>query len=461
MIHQPEDPIDFLINTLEKPSVYKVILAGGPASGKDTQCERMVKRFGVVRVQTGELLRGEVKADSAIGRKVKSYMNAGAMVPDEIVCSLVKARLNMADCVEKGWLLDGFPRTPKQAEWLLESGFVATKVVLLEVPDEVLVERVAGRRLDPETGKIYHLTLNPPAPSIAPRLVQRPEDTEEAIRGKIKLYRHNIKGVSSFYSGILKGFDGNKDPDDIFDEIEKYIHAPPATRAPRRSARIAILGPPGSGKSTQASLIAEQYNCVLISTTDLLHDAFKRDTPLGREARMYSERGEAVPDSILVQMIAERSEAADCRERGWVLDGCPRTVEQAKFLLEQGINPTACIVLDAPSDIIVRRLSGRRVDPVTGKVYHTEANPAPTAEIRRRLVQRATDQEAAIVSRLESYQATIPAIINFFGEKVHHIDGSLEVRNVSEHLQGTLSNLVRAPGLDFQASISTTQIKAL
>lgn len=331
------------------------------------------------------------------------------------------------------------------------SGFVATKVILLEVPDEVMVERVSGRRLDPDTGRTYHLVLHPPPPSIAARLVQRSDDTEEVVRGRIKQFRHNIKGVASFYSGILKGFDGTLDPDSIYAEIEAYIHAPPATRAPRRAARIAILGPPGSGKSTQAALIAEQYNCILISTTDLLHDAYKRDSALGREARLYSERGEAVPDSILVQMIAERTAAADCRERGWVLDGTPRTREQADALSAAGINPTAVIMLEASSDVIVRRLSGRRVDPVTGKVYHIEANPAPTAEIKKRLVQRATDHEQAIHARIDAHAASIGAVRAYYGEKVHTVDGGLEVRNVSEHLQGILSNLVRAPGLDLEA----------
>eukprot|EP00162_Nutomonas_longa_P011585 comp20628_c0_seq1/m.42071 comp20628_c0_seq1/g.42071 ORF comp20628_c0_seq1/g.42071 comp20628_c0_seq1/m.42071 type:complete len:519 (+) comp20628_c0_seq1:64-1620(+) len=454
VIHQPPDPVAFLIATLQKPSVPKIIIAGGPASGKGTQCEKIKERFGVVHISTGDLLRQEIRGETAIGRKAKSYIESGALVPDEVVNLMVQQRLMQADCIERGWLLDGFPRTPKQAEFLLEKGFVASKVILLEVPDEVLVERVSGRRMDPETKKIYHLVFNPPPASIAARLIQRADDTEETVRARIKQFRHNIKGVASFYSGILKGFDGNRDPDLIFSEIEAYIHAPPATRAPRRSARISILGPPGAGKSTQASLVAEQYNCVMISTTDLLHDAYKRDSAIGREARMYSERGEAVPDSILVQMIAERVEAADCRERGWVLDGTPRTREQAEALAAAGINPTAVIVLEADADVIVRRLSGRRIDPVTGKVYHVEANPPPTQEIRKRLVQRATDQEAAILSRIDAYQQSISGIKDFYGDKVHAMDGALEVRNVSELLQGILSNLVRAPGLDFQAQNS-------
>eukprot|EP00161_Ancyromonas_sigmoides_P008353 TRINITY_DN2092_c0_g2_i2.p1 TRINITY_DN2092_c0_g2~~TRINITY_DN2092_c0_g2_i2.p1 ORF type:complete len:203 (+),score=42.44 TRINITY_DN2092_c0_g2_i2:111-719(+) len=157
VISQPADPIAHLIRALGARPVLRIVAVGGPASGKGTQCARVVKEFGVVHVSTGDLLRAEVAAGTPLGSQIKAAMADGALLGDDIVSSLVLTRLQAADCVERGWLLDGFPRTPRQAEFLLEAGHVASKVIVLEVPDAVMAARVGGRRLDPDTGKVYHL----------------------------------------------------------------------------------------------------------------------------------------------------------------------------------------------------------------------------------------------------------------------------------------------------------------
>uniref|UniRef100_A0A803N6T3 adenylate kinase n=1 Tax=Chenopodium quinoa TaxID=63459 RepID=A0A803N6T3_CHEQI len=176
----------------------KVMISGAPASGKGTQCELIVQKFGLVHISTGDLLRAEVAAATEIGIKAKEYMNTGRLVPDEIVTAMVRTRLSLQDAKEKGWLLDGYPRTSAQAQSLEELGIRPDVYIVLEieekvytdlvpdtqVPDEILINRCVGRRLDPVTGKIYHINNFPPeTEEIKERLVTRPDDTEEKIDG--------------------------------------------------------------------------------------------------------------------------------------------------------------------------------------------------------------------------------------------------------------------------------------
>ena len=147
--------------------IFRIIISGAPGSGKGTQCEFIKKKFGVVHISTGDILRDHVKRQTDLGKQAKSFMDKGALVPDELVIALVKDRLSQPDCQKQGWLLDGFPRTAAQAEAMDKEGIKGDSFVLLDVPDSVLVDRCAQRRLDPETGKMYHLTTNPPPEDVA------------------------------------------------------------------------------------------------------------------------------------------------------------------------------------------------------------------------------------------------------------------------------------------------------
>ncbi|KAK4352750.1 hypothetical protein RND71_028268 [Anisodus tanguticus] len=163
-----------------KAEPLRIMISGAPASGKGTQCELITKKYGLVHIAAGDLLRAEIAAGSENGKQAKEYMDKGQLVPDEIVVTMVKERLNGPDSQEKGWLLDGYPRSSSQSIALKEFGFQPDLFILLEVPEEILVERVVGRRLDPVTGKIYHLKYSPPeTEEIAARLAQRFDDTDE------------------------------------------------------------------------------------------------------------------------------------------------------------------------------------------------------------------------------------------------------------------------------------------
>eukprot|EP00892_Ulva_mutabilis_P006833 jgi/Ulvmu1/4521/UM002_0247.1 len=198
----------------------KVMIAGPPGCGKGTQCAKIVEKYGLDHISVGDLLRDEVAAGSPIGLKAKGFMDTGNLVPDEVVVQMVVDRLGSEDTAKSGWLLDGYPRSASQAQALEANSIRPDVVLLITVPDEVIVERVVGRRLDPETGDIYHMTFKPPPKEIEGRLKQRGDDTEEAAMTRIKVYKDNIKPIEELYSNEIVQVDGNVPMDSVFSQID-------------------------------------------------------------------------------------------------------------------------------------------------------------------------------------------------------------------------------------------------
>ncbi len=212
-------------------AVVRLILLGPPGAGKGTQAARIVQRWPIPHISTGEMFRRAVDDDTPLGQQVRQYMESGQLVPDELVVQMVRRRLHEPDCAQ-GFLLDGFPRTRPQAEaldqLLEEMGQRLDAVLLLEVPDELILERITGRRMDPETGTIYHLKYNPPPPEVLPRLVQRPDDTEETCRKRLAKYHRETEAVIPYYEqrGLLRRIDGTRDPDQVTEQIFQVLGVP-------------------------------------------------------------------------------------------------------------------------------------------------------------------------------------------------------------------------------------------
>lgn len=191
----------------------RMILVGPPGAGKGTQAVNLVEKFSIPHISTGDMLRAAVKEGTELGKQADAFMKRGDLVPDEVVIGMVIERIGKPDAA-KGFILDGFPRTRAQAEALdvamAKASIALDAVVLIEVADDLIVERVTGRRSDPETGKIYHLKFSPPPADVADRLVHRKDDTEEAVRARLSKYHGETAPIVPFYGdkGLLRRVDG-------------------------------------------------------------------------------------------------------------------------------------------------------------------------------------------------------------------------------------------------------------
>ncbi len=191
-----------------------IVLLGAPGSGKGTQAQAVCRLLGVPQVSTGDIIRSAIGKQTALGLEFKAYADAGELVPDDLVNRLVDSRLAQCDCAP-GFLLDGYPRTLAQAQWLdvalAERSRAIDRVLSFEVDEAAILERITGRRSDPETGRAYHVRFDPPPAEIAARLVRRPDDSETVLRHRLAEYREQTAPIVPYYErrGLLRRVDGD------------------------------------------------------------------------------------------------------------------------------------------------------------------------------------------------------------------------------------------------------------
>ncbi len=181
----------------------RLILLGGPGAGKGTQANFIKERFAIPQISTGDMLRAAVKAGTELGLQAKGYMDAGALVPDEVIIGLVKERIQAPDCAQ-GFLFDGFPRTIPQADAMKEAGVAIDAVVDIDVPDEEIIRRMSGRRVHLASGRTYHVEFNPPKEPgkddvTGEPLIQRDDDKEETVRKRLEVYHAQTEPLVGYY----------------------------------------------------------------------------------------------------------------------------------------------------------------------------------------------------------------------------------------------------------------------
>jgi adenylate kinase len=207
----------------------KIIMLGAPGAGKGTQAKKIAAKYGIPHISTGDIFRANIKNGTELGKKAKTYMDQGALVPDELTCDLVVDRIQQADC-KNGYVLDGFPRTIPQAECLTEAleklGEKMDYAVNVDVPDENIVNRMGGRRACVGCGATYHVVFNAPkaegiCDACGEKLILRDDDKPETVQKRLNVYHDQTQPLIDYYekAGILKNVDGTVDMEDVFKAI--------------------------------------------------------------------------------------------------------------------------------------------------------------------------------------------------------------------------------------------------
>jgi len=212
----------------------KIIILGAPGAGKGSQASRIAKEYQLPHISTGDIFRANLKEETELGKRAKSFMDKGELVPDDITIAMLLDRIHKEDC-KNGYILDGFPRTIPQAEALKEALAKKDEKIDLaldvEASDELIIKRMDGRRTCPACGAIYHIvTLPPKTEGICDRcgadLIQRKDDNEETVKNRLKIYHEVTEPLISYYKkeGILEEIDGAEELDKVFEKVKRIIH---------------------------------------------------------------------------------------------------------------------------------------------------------------------------------------------------------------------------------------------
>lgn len=208
-----------------------LLIMGLPGAGKGTQAAKIVEEFGVAHISTGDMFRAAIANQTEMGRLAKSFIDKGELVPDEVTNGIVKERLAQDDIKEKGFLLDGFPRTIEQAhaldQILVDLGLKLEGVINIEVDPSCLLERLSGRIIHRETGETYHKVFNPPADYKEEDYYQREDDKPETVKRRLDVNIAQGEPIIAHYRelGLVSDIQGNQDIDDVFADVKKAIAA--------------------------------------------------------------------------------------------------------------------------------------------------------------------------------------------------------------------------------------------
>ena len=381
--------------------MLNVALFGPPGAGKGTQSKKLLEKYNLTYISTGDMLRSEIAEGSPLGLKAKSIIAKGGLVDDELIVRIIEKKIR-TNPDSKGILFDGFPRTTVQA-YILEGLLLKLNssldcMVSLGVPDKELIDRLLLRA----------------------KTSGRSDDTFEVIKVRLKEYEDKTKPVADFYDkrGKYCKINGVGEIDTIFHDIEKVIES----NRKKEFTNIVLLGKPGSGKGTQGRLLANKHDLVYISTGKMLRKEITEGTEIGRIVAPYMEKGEIVPDEIPIKLIEEKIEA-NPHANGFIFKGFPRTIVQAYILdgllKRVGLNVSGMIEVKLSTLEAVKRLSHR-------------------SKTDRK---RAYDESAElIVNRLEQYREKTEPVLDYY--KKQHKFYSVSGDGTKEWVFDNLSEMI-------------------
>ncbi|XP_022434043.1 adenylate kinase 8 isoform X2 [Delphinapterus leucas] len=394
LIQQPEDPIPFMIEHLQRDNDYvpKIVILGPPASGKTTIAMWLRKHLNSNLLSVESLMAKEY---SSLAADARTHYQKFQTLPDMLLVRLVQERLREEDCVRRGWILDGIPETREQALLIQTLGVSPRHVIVLSAPDAVLIERNLGKRIDPQTGEIYHTIFDwPPESEIQNRLIAPAGISEGETARRLLEYHRNIVRILPSYPKIVKVITADQPCVDVFYQV---------------------------------------------CCGQLLKEAMADKSKYGEMIRPFFEKETAVPSYIIMKVLRQRLDQQDCVERGWVLHGFPRDRDQACLMDSMGYKPNRVFFLNVPFDSIIERLTLRRTDPVTGERSHLMYKPPPTMEIQARLLQSPKDSEEQIRLRTELFYRNSAELQEFYGQAIT-LNGDQDPYTVFEYIESGIIN---------------------
>lgn len=410
VINKPKDPLSHMISLLERPAeLLRIVVLGAPGSLYEPQAARLLSEFNLVHIRVEQLLETEIANKTSLGAKVRSWNEQNKDVPDELINSILRNRLKKNDALTKGWVLEGYPTTPTQLQSMQLSGILANKVFVMHADEGNCRKRAikSGIYQDLSSAQFDTLFID---------------------------YARNLKQiVPMFPKQIVRFVDADASEDAMWNDIKSFSKQAPLSKAPRRPMRVCVIGPTGAGKATQCTKLSHRFGVVHLSSGDLLRKELAKSRELDAKLAPFMAAGALVPDEDVSPIVIRRLLQNDCRARGYVLDGFPRTVKQANDLAAAHLAPNRVIHLDVSTAVSHERCLPRRVDPDTGDVYYNQKDAA--ADVAGRLVTQTKDENAVLKTLLLTYSANVPDVLDYYAPLLKTIDGTQPEEDVFEQMQ--------------------------
>lgn len=387
-------------------TMLNIALFGPPGAGKGTQSKRLMEKYNLAYIATGDMLRQEIAEGTSLGKQAKDIIAKGGLVSDEMIVRLIERKIKHTSQA-RGFLFDGFPRTVVQA-YILEGLLLKFNSSLscmlgLEVPGDELMKRLLSRGKDSN----------------------RSDDNEEVIKLRLQEYENKTKAVASFYRQKKKYFpiDGVGEIEGIFKQLDQVV----GSALKESWQNIVVFGRPGSGKGIQAQRLADKHNFIYIATGKMLSEEVNNGTKVGKIAKDHMESGGLVPDEIPIRLIESKIKKHP-NARGFIFKGFPRTIVQAYImdgLLRRLNSSVTCMIhFDAPMLPCIKRLKARGASP------------------RRRPYDTDTD---IIIHRMEEYEDITSHVKGYYEEqqKYFKLDANQDEDKVFKDLESILKTAAR------------------
>jgi adenylate kinase len=381
--------------------MLNIALFGAPGAGKGTQSKKIIEKYNLVYLSTGDILRREIERETEIGNKAKSIIARGELVPDDLIVQIIEENIQ-TNPEANGFLFDGFPRTMVQAYilegLLMKLNTALTCMISLEVPRKMLKERLLNRAKS--SGRL--------------------DDTEDVIDFRLKEYDNKTIPVAKFYQEktIYYGVDGVGELSDVFKRIDQNIE----TAIKETLLNVVLIGRPGGGKGSQGNLLAKKFNLIYISTGHLLRNEIKNKTSIGKLVVPYLETGLIVPDEIIIQLLENKIKLHP-NAKGFIFKGFPRTIVQAYILdgmlLRMKTSVSIAINLEVPMLECFKRLSARsKTDQKRTYDSHTDL----------------------IIQRMEEYETQTKPVTEYYKKqrKFTTVSGIGDKEEINNHLSAEI-----------------------
>ena len=424
LVDKPEEPIDYLISKLEKPRRRRLFVVGSSGKKRNDACSQLAARFSVDHINLTNLLKDEVSKGGKWASAIKSSWKEGTFIDDEAVLEILMPVLEEAETKGTSYLLEGAPRTRVQALAFQRAGLVPDRLVILK-PDE----------------EQYKLSF---MDTYSERVEEKPQTQtafQKIAQKALEEYHYHVKGLKEVYGAQWHEVDSSGDFESTADNAAKVFLMKGRSNAPRSPPKIIILGPPGSGRTYQAQKIATKYGLEFVSTSQLLRDTVNRKTEVGQNIASLLRAGDRVPDFVINDLVQKRLNQTNCKMNGWVLDGFPKTTDQARALKEFKINPTHVFILECPDSLVYERCEQRRIDPLTGKYYNLSSLPEDP-KVTERLAKMPEDDTEVVKKRLLQYKENATKLHTDYAKLATTIKADQDDSIITELIGDTIENSI-------------------